>query len=455
MSMDSDSITQVEIKYKPRYPRVHEVLDKTRFVVLVAHRRFGKTVLSVNQLLKQAVTCPLEHGSYAYVAPFRNQAKEIAWGYLKRFSETLPDRNINESELSITLFNGSRIRLFGADNPDALRGMYFDGIILDEVAQMRREVWQEIIRPALADRNGWALFIGTPKGENLFYELFQKANEDLTGNWKALTFKVTDTNAISPTELADLRSEMSENAFRQEFMCDFSASNDDVLITLDDAQKAMSMKMMANSYERMPKVFGVDIARFGEDSTVVFIRQGLRAFEPIVVRQKDNVEVAEMIVSLYHREKPEAIYVDAGQGQGVIDILRRVLPCVSEIPFGSKALDDTRFINRRSEMWYAMREWIKSGGWLPNNPQLLGELTAPLYSFNLQGKIQLEKKDEIKKRIGRSPDIADALALTFAYNLLPSLGNQQQYADTAVDVFARYVDEEVELYADGVQKALI
>ena len=122
-------MTSVTIPYSPRHPGVHETLESRRFVVLVAHRRFGKTVLAVNHLLKSALLCGRERGSFAYVAPFRNQAREIAWAYLKHYSAALPGREVNESTLSVTVPGGARVRIFGADNPDALRGLYFDGVV--------------------------------------------------------------------------------------------------------------------------------------------------------------------------------------------------------------------------------------------------------------------------------------------------------------------------------------
>lgn len=133
-------MAKIVIPYRPRYPEVHKTLDATRFVVLVAHRRFGKTVLAVNHLIKSAVACAKAGGHFGYVAPFRNQAKSVAWDYLKRYARPLPGLKINESELSISMPSaggGAKIRIFGADNPDALRGLYFDGIVLDEVAQMK------------------------------------------------------------------------------------------------------------------------------------------------------------------------------------------------------------------------------------------------------------------------------------------------------------------------------
>ena len=141
----------------------------------MAHRRAGKTVACINDLIKRAITDGKENGRYAYIAPFYSQAKTIAWDYLLRFSEPIRT-SANASELWVELINGARIRLFGGDNPDALRGLYLDGVILDEYADMRPRVWGEIIRPLLADRQGWAVFIGTPKGRNAFFDMYDGSN---------------------------------------------------------------------------------------------------------------------------------------------------------------------------------------------------------------------------------------------------------------------------------------
>ncbi len=421
---------RISIPYTPRYPEVHAVLEATRFVVLVAHRRFGKTVLAVNHLLKSALTCPRQAGRFAYVAPFRGQAKAVAWSYLKRYSAPVPGRKVSETELSVTLPGGAQVRLFGADNPDALRGLYFDGVVLDEVAQMRRDVWEEIVRPALADRGGGALFIGTPKGENLFHELFVRAQGDASGQWRALVYRVGDTQALPEAEVARLRAEMGDAAWRQEFLCDFAASDDDVLIPMDVAQAASQKSLLPSEFAAMPLVFGVDVARFGSDRTVVFPRRGLQALPPTVLRRRDNVEVAERIAALYYEERPASVFVDAGQGQGVIDILHRALPCVYEVPFGGQALKPERAVNRRTEMWCALRDWLFAGGAVPRMPELVGELSAPRYGFDARGRMALEKKEDMVKRLGRSPDLADALALTFALPVLPeAVAPAQRVAD--------------------------
>jgi hypothetical protein len=415
----------ITIPYKPRYPGVHEALDSHRFVVLVAHRRFGKTVLAVNHLIKQAATCTRERGSFAYVAPFRNQAKEIAWGYLKHYTAVIPGRTVNEGDLSLMLPNGARIRVFGADNPDALRGLYFDGVVLDEVAQMKPEVWSEIIQPALADRKGWTLFIGTPKGVNLFSELYGYAREAMNEGsdrydpaWAALCYRVDETEALPADEVERLRRELSESAWRQEMLCDFSASADDTLIPIDLVTEACARRVDYSDVDGMPMILGVDVARFGSDASVICKRRGLVAFPPIVFRGLDNMELADRVAAEIAESHPDAVFIDAGQGQGVIDRLRHMGHKIVEIPFGGKALHAARFANRRSEMWYGLREWLKGGGYLAvegqNGIRLKSELSTPLYWYDAAGKIVLEPKDKIKERLGASPDIADALALTFA-----------------------------------------
>ena len=427
----------ITIPYSPRpiQKEIHGRLDAKRFVVLVAHRRMGKTVLAVNHLIKHALTDGKHKAVYGYVAPYRNQAKSIAWEYLKHYTNIVPSRHVNEQELTLVLPNEAKIRIFGADNPDALRGLYFDGVVMDEVAQMRQEVWQEIIRPALADRKGWAVFIGTPKGINLFHDLYLSAQKDTSGDWEAMLYRVTDTDALPLEEQKNLQREMSENGWRQEFLCDFSASSDDTLIPIPLVVEASGRELKEQDVVGAPLVIGVDVARHGSDSTVFLRRKGLFAYPPKVIRDKNNMDVADLLVSYINQHQPDAVFVDAGQGQGVIDRVRMLGCKVYEVNFGSKALKEGRFLNRRAEMWYGIREWLLSGGVIPDDSKLMKELAAPTYLFNAAGKIQLESKEDIKERLGFSPDIADALALTFAMPVPPpGMAHIRNKAQTSYDV---------------------
>jgi phage terminase large subunit len=212
----------IEIQYAPReqQQQIHDLMDSKRFAVVVAHRRMGKTVSAINHLIRDAVLNHNEAPRYAYIAPTYSQAKRIAWDYLVKYVEPL-GAVANIAELRVD-FWGRRIQLYGSDNPESLRGQYFDGVILDEIGDQNPKIWTDIIRPALADRKGWCLFIGTPKGHNHFKELRERAIKD--EGWGLLEFKASDTNVVDAQELHAARVEMGEDKYRQEFECSFDAA---------------------------------------------------------------------------------------------------------------------------------------------------------------------------------------------------------------------------------------
>jgi len=212
----------IEIAYKPREQQlaIHELMDSKRFGVVVAHRRMGKTVSAINHLIKDALLNQKEAPRYAYIAPTYGQAKRVAWDYLVKYAEPLGGTS-NISELRVD-FWGRRIQLFGSDNPETLRGQYFDGVILDEIGDQNPKIWTDIVRPALADRKGWCLFIGTPKGHNHFKELRDRAEKE--DGWGLLEFKASETGVVDDTELKAAKSEMGEDKYRQEFECSFDAA---------------------------------------------------------------------------------------------------------------------------------------------------------------------------------------------------------------------------------------
>lgn len=212
----------VLIPYAPRaqFQPFHE--RRQRWAVIVAHRRAGKTVACVNELLRAALTTRQPDARFAYVAPLHNQAKDIAWTYLKRYSAVVVGAQVNETELRVDYPNGARIRLYGADLPDRLRGIYLDGVILDEYADMRPSVWGEVIRPLLTDRRGWAVFIGTPKGHNAFYDVYQQAAQ--ADDWFSTRLRASETGLIDEGELSAARRQMTPDQYAQEFECSFEAA---------------------------------------------------------------------------------------------------------------------------------------------------------------------------------------------------------------------------------------
>ena len=216
-----EEVLDIELEYAPRsvFQDFHD--REQRWAVVVAHRRCGKTVSCINDLIFRALTEDKEHGQYAYVAPYYSQAKNIAWDYLQRYAKPVMAK-ANQSELWVQLINGAKIKLYGADNPDALRGLYLDGIVLDEYADMRPRMWGEIVRPLLADRQGWAVFIGTPKGHNAFYDIYNNASKD--SKWFCKTLRASQTNLLPDSELQDAMASMSQDQYEQEFECSFEAA---------------------------------------------------------------------------------------------------------------------------------------------------------------------------------------------------------------------------------------
>ncbi len=197
---------------------------RQRFSVGVAHRRAGKTVAHVNQLIRDAGNtssqgrAPVRCG---YVAPFFVQAKDIAWGYVKHYGLTVNGAETNETELMLKLPNGATLRLYGADNAHRMRGLYFDHVVLDEYGLMNPDVWPEIVRPTLSDHHGKASFIGTPCGRNHFWELYDKAGSD--HDWFRFELKASQTGIIGKAELDAARRDMTAEQYEQEYECSFQA----------------------------------------------------------------------------------------------------------------------------------------------------------------------------------------------------------------------------------------
>ena len=206
------SVKIVSTGYVPRPLQKTMHLSLRRFNVILCHRRFGKTIFSLNEMLDKGLRCTHKNPQYAYVAPTYGQAKRIAWDQLKEIVKNIPNVTVNEADLRIDiarphLSDRVRIILLGAENPGAIRGIYLDGVIFDEYAEMNPEVWTSVVRPALSDREGWGIFIGTPKGANHFYGVYTKAQgkED----WFTAVYKASETGILPQAELDAAREIMS------------------------------------------------------------------------------------------------------------------------------------------------------------------------------------------------------------------------------------------------------
>ena len=213
--------------YKPRDVFLPLHNRSSRWTCVVAHRRCGKTVAMCADLVIGALETALPKPQFAYMAPQRDQAKRVAWTYLKDLTRPMWSKPPNESELKIMINNGhggeSTIYVAGADNYDALRGMYFDGVVLDEVGQIQPSAWYKVLRPALSDRRGWAIFAGTPAGKNMFWNLREEARMNPETHL-LIELPASKTGIIHPDELRDAKAQMTEDAFLVEYECSFDAA---------------------------------------------------------------------------------------------------------------------------------------------------------------------------------------------------------------------------------------
>jgi phage terminase large subunit len=212
----------ISIPYAPRKQFLPYHNRTQRWAVMVCHRRAGKTVATINDLIRRILTCERPNPRGAYIAPFRKQAKEVAWDYLRHYALVVPGSVANESELRVDFPTGGRVRLYGADDPDALRGIYLDDVVLDEYAQMRPSLWAKVIRPLLTDREGRATFIGTPMGRNDFCRAYERGLLD--PDWYAMMLKASESGLLSADELKAAKNEMGPDDYAQEFECSFDAA---------------------------------------------------------------------------------------------------------------------------------------------------------------------------------------------------------------------------------------
>jgi len=219
-------MAQIVIPYTPRDQFVAYHDRTERLSKIVAHRRFGKTVGCLNDLIRAALTNPRKFPvpRYSYIAPTYTQAKDVAWAYLKFYSAPIPGIEARESDLTVIYPNGAIVKLYGADNYERMRGLYNDGVVIDEPAQIDPRAWPEVISPTLSDYRGWATFIGTPQGRDWFYHIDRQKSGDLADGWFRRIWKASETGIVSPDELEFQRSIKSEEQFAQEYECSFEAA---------------------------------------------------------------------------------------------------------------------------------------------------------------------------------------------------------------------------------------
>jgi hypothetical protein len=425
MATVKDSTMYVEIPYFPRTQQLemHEAMENKRWGVVVAHRRWGKTVAAVNHLIKKATQCTKQRPRFSYLAPLYSQAKTVAWDYLLHYTSEFP-RKVNQSELWVELeHNGARIRLFGADNPDSLRGQYNDGVVIDEPPQMKPEVWGEIIRPTLVDRKGWAIFIGTVNGKDLLYDIVQTALRD-PDDWFYCNHKASETGVIPEEEMIAARKQMSAAQWAREMENDFEAGAQTSYIPTSVVGIAMARHLRPQDYSGIPVVIGLDVART-RDNSVFCVRQGPMCHKFIKFNDLTLPHLVDCAVGIVQEWKPTLFVVDAvGLGLGVYEQLVALgIKGMQAFLGGENAVNQKAYANRRAEVWARMHEWLLNSGCIPDDKDLERELSSLSFDFTKKQQLIIESK---KLFAGPSPDMADALSFTFSMPSLTAIARHEQ-----------------------------
>ncbi len=302
-------------------------------------------------------------------------------------------------------------------NTEAFAGLHNKGkrvlLIFDEASAIPDSIW-EVSEGALTDKNTeilWCVFGNPTRNTGRFKDCFGRFRH----RW---TCRQVDSRTAKMTNHAQIDAWIEDYGEDSDFVRirvkgEFPRAGNTQFIPSDIVASARSRRLGYEDYGRAPRIIGVDVARFGDDSSVITKRQGLMCLPQLCFHGLDLMTLADKIANEIYAWEPDGVFIDgAGVGGGVIDRLRQLGFDIVDVQAGASALDKTKFMNRRAEMWSKMREWLRNAQ-LPDDPDLEKELTGIEYGFSPSGLLQLEKKEDMKKRGLSSPDRSDSIACTF------------------------------------------
>lgn len=408
------------------------VVNDIKRGITVWPRRNGKDLTAINILAAKSTQ---RVGLYLYMAPFANQVRQIIWmgadGSGKKFIDYIPHQLIkskSETRMEITLHNGSVIKLCGSDNIDAIMGTNPVGIVFTEFSLHKPDAWH-FLRPILAENGGWALFNGTPRGLNHFYQLFRAAEKNSLWLTQYLTRDDTGVPSLEAIN-EDRASGMPESLIQQEYYCSWTASSEEVMIPLDIVQPAINRKLNLEDFSFASKIIGVDPAYSAKgDSAVIAKRQGRMLYPLIKFKGISPSDLGSEVVKVAKLWGADGICVDSGRGEGVIDRISRLGmdDILYPVHFSGETYNDL-YLNKRSEIYGRMKDWYLAGVQsglgpsIPDDEKLIIGTTAPQHWLNDKGFIQMESKQQIRLRMPGTPfDEADAVATTFAEDIDPGI----------------------------------
>lgn len=438
---------QAQFPYTPREWAIdlHALLadPTTRALVIVNSRRSGKTWFIMACLVLGALTRP---GRYGYILPLRSMAKAIAWPILRELLQHVPDVEWRIGDMEVTVAcvtqpgKLSTISFHSADDNDNsgsnIRGLEFVGLGVDECSQVPWSSLAGIMPTQSAVQNPWAIFSGTPRqhGDSL-HRLFQMATDPEMPGWHGFRFPMTHPK-VQPYypegEVERTKKTTDFATWMREYGASFDHSDENVLIrleaTLAAAARGADPQEVSNSEDHFARHIGVDVG-FQQDESVIVRRCHNVMHPPIRIKGATTGELAYRILREAKSWDADSVTIDAGAaGQGVIDYCRELGLVVSPVMFGQRATDPTAYQNARAEMYDRMRKWIeKQNTVIPDDPDVTTQISATRYKMTATGLLALESKDEVRKRLGTSPDIADALAMTFWQNVESGRRERRMY----------------------------
>lgn len=288
------SDVELELVFRPWQKAEHE--QRKRFVTRVIHRRAGKSMYSIMELMQAALMTRLDDWRGYYLAPTYKQAKAIAFDMLQRFSRHIPGTDINIAELSVTYFNGSRIELLGAENFNYLRGRYADATVLDECQLIPSMAFDQVISPMLMDRLGWCRFQGTPQGRlNLLFRQYEYGKNSGDDEWRSSLWRWQDTNVLPRKEVERLRRTMSEAAFQQELECSFNAAMIGAFYSKEMARADKEGRLTRVRYEaELPVIVACDLG-YSDLFVATFWQQTGTEHRCIECRAYQHSKIADIV----------------------------------------------------------------------------------------------------------------------------------------------------------------
>jgi len=379
--------------------------------------------IMVSQLLQRV-------GIYYYFFPTYSQGRKILWDGMDKdgfpFLGHIPEgirALTNNQEMKIKFKNGSLFQVVGTDDIDRVVGTNPVGNIFSEYA-LQNPIAYDYIRPIIKENNGWAIFPYTPRGRNHGYTLYNMALHN--PDWFAELLTIKDTGVLTEADMDKERAEgMSEELIQQEYYCSFSASQTMQLIPFEVVNRGVECHYDAHVYRDAPIVVGVDVARFGDDKSAICVRQGLHVHEIHKFQDLDTMELASQVAQVQDAWQPDQTFIDiVGLGAGVYDRLNQLGRNVCAVNAGMKPDNPIKYFNKRIEMWDKCNQWLAEGGSIPNDKELIADLTNPTYSFNSREQMVLERKEKMKERGVGSPDTGESVVYTFAENVQLDLSNE-------------------------------